>query len=297
MNSEEEILHSPKKDAVINSAPNSNEDSAILHSYKRDSLAVIRRDAGFTNNVTDEEALKLAAYKQKVSSFSKERILFLFAGILVLFGFVMFVIPFIFKNKTNKVVPVVNMNTKNKFFSPDSKIVLEIEGDFTQADFLAKVPRTPESLLFEFVPQVNGIQINKTQFLDVLNPRLKIIDAYLQEDFMYGAFGSNNTEQERFIVFKIKDSAIEAEKTLLKMEKTLYSDIKPVLAIPNNPSDTNIEFREFIDSPKITEPARVLESIDRKSVIVYGFVDNKYLVITESLDTFSVIRSKLIIGF
>jgi hypothetical protein len=297
MNSEEKILHSPQKDAGINSAPNSNEDSPILHSYKRDSLEYLRSASGFTDNVSDEEALKLAEYKEKISYFNKERMLVLFAIAFVVFAFVIFVIPFVFKNKTNSNNVPLNNPLPSKFFSVDTKIILEIKGDFNQKDFLANVPRVKDNTVSEFVPYVNGSQIKKTAFIDLLNPRFKIFDAYVQEDFLYGAIGTLDSKQERFVIFKLKDNIIETEKTLLQMEKTLYSDIKQLLGVATDKSDTNIEFRAFIDSSKITEPARVLESVKRENVIVYGFVDNKYIVFTQSLNSFSILRSKLITGF
>lgn len=299
MNSEEEILHSPQKDAVDHSMLNSDAGSPILHSYKRDRMSAAKLTiGGSTNNVTDEEVQILADYSARAKRRAQNRFLFTVGLLLVIVACIIFIIPYIFPNtKTVYTNPNNVLQNYSSFFTAD--VVYTASLPKTKNDFITLGKKTilQKESTARIVFLNNSVEMNTIETLSSVSHRFNTLSQIVDSHFIYGAIiNPDSKKEEKFLILKTnKSDQVSAE--LRNLERTMNSDLGPLLSIENTIPNDNLDTRAFVDSQSIKSPARILERSDRSIALIYGFVDNTYVVFTTSHTSFELLKNKLLAGY
>jgi hypothetical protein len=107
--------------------------------------------------------------------------------------------------------------------------------------------------------------------------------------FMLGVLG--DAPRHTFLFIKL-DSFDNAFSGMLEWERTLAHDMLPLFASPGvvEVASQGVTFSDITIKNK---DARVLKDVTGHTVLLYSFVDNKYLLITDDEETFKTILTRI----
>jgi hypothetical protein len=120
----------------------------------------------------------------------------------------------------------------------------------------------------------------------------------LDNNYVFGLYSVGSNDFESYILIQINDFDL-AFKSILGWEKYMYIDLKDIfVTIPKNSNSTSTLTRQnteiFVD--RILKNYDIREYINNDSGvdIIYGFINNKYLLITSGESSFIDIKDRLL---
>jgi len=231
----------------------------------------------------------------KTAEVSKKRIEFtyLLLGSLLLFVLSATGVWYAYNEFVRKTSTPPIATPANRFIYSEAELVLNIS-ETSREDFIKTLSSALEEVADGEVRHVvlekstlEGTELLPTsEFLNILKSRApgNLIRA-LDPLFMLGAYGKST-----FLILRL-DSFENAFAGMLAWEKDLNRDIGPLLAtaeIARNIEPGTI-FTDIIDRNK---DARILSLYDEVTLI-YSFLDNNTLIITDNLETLRVVVDRL----
>ena len=231
----------------------------------------------------------------KTAEVSKKRIEFtyLLLGSLLLFALSATGVWYAYNEFVRKTSTPPIATPANRFIYSEAELVLNIS-ETSREDFIKTLSSALEEVADGEVRHVvlekstlEGTELLPTsEFLNILKSRApgNLIRAF-DPLFMLGAYGKST-----FLILRL-DSFENAFAGMLAWEKDLNRDIGPLLATAE--ITRNIEpgttFTDIIDRNK---DARILSLYDEVTLI-YSFLDNNTLIITDNLETLRVVVDRL----
>jgi len=231
----------------------------------------------------------------KTAEVSKKRIEFtyLLLGSLLLFVLSATGVWYAYNEFVRKTSTPPIATPANRFIYSEAELVLNIS-ETSREDFIKTLSSALEEVADGEVRHVvlekstlEGTELLPTsEFLNILKSRApgNLIRAF-DPLFMLGAYGKST-----FLILRL-DSFENAFAGMLAWEKDLNRDIGPLLATAE--ITRNIEpgttFTDIIDRNK---DARILSLYDEVTLI-YSFLDNNTLIITDNLETLRVVVDRL----
>ncbi|PIQ66663.1 MAG: hypothetical protein COV96_00235 [Candidatus Zambryskibacteria bacterium CG11_big_fil_rev_8_21_14_0_20_42_18] len=231
----------------------------------------------------------------KTAEVSKKRIEFtyLLLGSLLLFVLSATGVWYAYNEFVRKTSTPPIATPANRFIYSEAELVLNIS-ETSREDFIKTLSSALEEVADGEVRHVvlekstlEGTELLPTsEFLNILKSRApgNLIRAF-DPLFMLGAYGKST-----FLILRL-DSFENAFAGMLAWEKDLNRDIGPLLAtaeIARNIEPGTI-FTDIIDRNK---DARILSLYDEVTLI-YSFLDNNTLIITDNLETLRVVVDRL----
>ena len=231
----------------------------------------------------------------KTAEVSKKRIEFtyLLLGSLLLFVLSATGVWYAYNEFVRKTSTPPIATPANRFIYTEAELVLNIS-ETSREDFIKTLSSALEEVADGEVRHVvlekstlEGTELLPTsEFLNILKSRApgNLIRAF-DPLFMLGAYGKST-----FLILRL-DSFENAFAGMLAWEKDLNRDIGPLLAtaeIARNIEPGTI-FTDIIDRNK---DARILSLYDEVTLI-YSFLDNNTLIITDNLETLRVVVDRL----
>ena len=133
-----------------------------------------------------------------------------------------------------------------------------------------------------------GVSVSALNFTSLIAPQMPgSLGRSFEDKYMLGIYSYDTNEP--FIIFTTNDFA-GSFSGMLNWEKNIARDIGPIFAI-NTASTTT-----FVDEALQNKDLRVLKDNNRKSVLVYSFIDKNTLVITANENVLTAIVGKYIIS-
>ena len=231
----------------------------------------------------------------KTGEISKKRIEFtyLVLGSLLLFALSATGVWYAYNEFVRKTTTPPIAAPANRFIYSEAELVLNIDAtsreDFikTLSDALGGVADGEVRHVVLEKSILEGTELLPTsEFLSILKSKApgNLVRAF-DPLFMLGAYGKST-----FLIIKL-DSFENAFAGMLAWEKDLNRDLGPLLAtreISRN-TESGTTFTDIIDRNK---DARMLSLYDQPTLI-YSFLDNNTLIITDSLETLRVVVDRL----
>ncbi len=111
-----------------------------------------------------------------------------------------------------------------------------------------------------------------------------------EDKYMFGVISYDTNEL--FIILTTKDYA-SAYSGMLRWEKDMATDFEKIFDVTKN---TGTSSELFIDEAIRNKDLRVLRGVDKKTKLVYSFVDKNTLVITKNENIFNAILAKYLVS-
>lgn len=277
-------------DKEIKEEPKEKIQGAMLHSFSQDQKQV----SGMVVDdpaVPTEEAIMLAEIqtvsnrRRQINFFRTITIFVVLASIFIL------VFPKLFEDVSTN-INTVDTNTKKEIINSDIKYNFEIPNQDGLDDFRIK-SFTLDADVSEFVLTKNSQVLNFKSLSPFVSQRfIDGISPVISGEYFYGFYKNENINKP-FIILKINNRD-ESEKVLQTLERTMYSDLGFALQLEN---DTKNETRIFENFTSVVNPVRELKNTEQKTILVYGFVNDEFVIITGSKETFSFVKQRILNGF
>lgn len=123
--------------------------------------------------------------------------------------------------------------------------------------------------------------------LSILAPNMPpSLSRSFDKEYMLGIYSFNTNEP--FIILTTSDFA-NSYSGMLKWEESMVLDLGAIFSIPQNTGSSSPQFK---DEAMKNKDLRVLKNSDKKTVLLYSFIDKNTLVITTNGDILNAIIGK-----
>ena len=260
-----------------------------VRTYVEDMSAVIKENKDGVIKKIIHEQEEHEQEKVNLSPESGRNKTFLFVGfLLILFAIITLFFLVFFREQIftvpldQKYIPII-FTDQNKF--------LEIGG-------LSKSKIT-QSLLNELNTtkvKVNGVEsvyltdyekvVGFDGFLSLIKSEApNELQNLVNKNFLFGIF-NNKDKKNLFILLKVK-SFLDIFPVLHTWESKLFSDLAPFFGVEINANTSYLLIKNFEDGIVKNKNARILYDKDGGIVLAYVFVDDTFLIITNSVESAS----------
>lgn len=262
-------------------------DVAEALQRQNESLVSIQRAEHLKNPVIPDTFGTLQSSSRKRELFS------MFLGSLLLFILAAIGIRYTYDEFLGKVSTPTIDAPANRFLSPNTEISLEPKLDSRGAliDALkSAVESVPQGELRHIIlkrkTEVGESLISASEFLRTLESRApgSLVRAF-DPSFMFGALGKST-----FLIIKLS-SFENAFAGMLAWEKNLSQDIGPLFASAALLKNVPLE-SVFTDVTDKNKDVRAL-MLENQPVLLYSFLDNNMLVITDSFESLRTLIDRL----
>lgn len=302
-------MEQEKKENKNNESGGTKKQSALIRSMKMDANKFVREKKISLMDIFLKEKIKREAKSDgKIKIFFRFILLFLILGALSYLSFTLY--NKYYKNPEKKVEREENIQKSLVYSEIINPIYIdEKDAKILVKEFLEK-NNAKENLIY--APLIkNKKSINFNEFLSNLEiPAPYELVKNLENEFYFGAYGVSENKNNPVLVLKTKNFN-PAYINMLKWEKNIVNDLSlifalnsPVIPMDNNISKTAATTTSSSSSPstsKITEfydktinnlDIRILDA-ENKTILLYGFFAEKYLIIVSSEETFKNIINRL----
>jgi len=270
-------------------------DVAEALARQRESLVTIQRAELLRKNTArPNEKTALETSKRKKDLF------FLYFGSFILIALGFIGSWYAYNEYLRKASTPIIIAPANRFISTDTEINLGFSGT-SRESLINALSGSAENIPNEKLGQItlrngsgnNGPLLLTSELLDKLKSRApgSLVRSF-NPLFMYGAFGKsvNTGLASTFLIIKL-DSFENAFAGMLTWEKNISQDIGPLFAtaslLKNVPPES-----AFVDVIDRNKDIRMLE-IDGRSALLYTFLDNNMLIITDNIETLRILLDRL----
>ena len=274
--------------------PKTNNSNKVLRTFSSDMAEAVRENEMSVIKIAlaEKERREQEELYKKAKGTKLSRFLFVFLGLIIIFGSGFGAFYFVKQNKINKEkafeLKKIQVNTflsyTNAHFIDSQKIydsmslasaINERSGADTNginAIFLTKTNEEGEK-----------IPIDKDTFLSVIKSSApESLKRSMDPDFLLGKVVSKESnESSQFLIFKINNYG-QAYATMLDWEQALLKDLFIIFNINISESDNSLFEKSWADLIISNKDVRVLLGQDGEGVLFYSFINKKTLVITTS---------------
>lgn len=281
--------------------------SVLTHSLKTDASNFVReKKISLTDIFLKEKMKRKIKSGGKIKKFFASILFFLILGALSYLSFTLY--DKYYKNPERKAEKEENIQKSLVYNEVINPIYIdEKNAKIAIKEFLEKNGAKGN---FVYAPLIkNKKSINFNEFLLNLEiPAPYELVKNLENEFSFGAHSASENQNNPVLILKTKDFN-SAYINMLKWEKSILNDLNPIILFDNPiifidenlSAATTITASSSPDTPKITDfydkiinnlDIRVLEK-ENKTILLYGFFAEKYLIITTSEETFKNIINRL----
>lgn len=268
--------------------PKKETPTPIIHSLQTDNVTSARKIVG-SNEIPEDEALFLVRMKDQLNKKKRFGFFSVLSIIVVILALGSLLIPDDFFIKPDTGI-VITTNQNQNIINVDNSYSLVLP--------------TPENLIelrdkvFDGETGISEINILKNEsrvkFMELMpfisENFLLVVGASEAKDYVYGYIKYSKDEQYPFFVFSV-DNQEDKENKLLMLERTMYTDLKEILRLPNVAENDILLFET---SPSIRVPARILTTRDGKELIIYGSPVNNVFLFSTSSKAYRDIRERIL---
>lgn len=218
--------------------------------------------------------------------------IFIWSGIILFFLGVTAVGVVYYLKSINQVVQVSQNKTLIAFSEEKAILTSGLDRENFVKEILAKegaFNMPLNSVLNLNSQKSDGVSLNAKEFLSLLAPQIpETLSRSFEDKYMLGIY--SHAKNVPFIILTTNDFAT-SYSGMLSWEKNILSDLGPLFEINNTATTT-----AFSDETIQNKDLRVMKDINRKTVLVYSFIDKNTLVITGNEDVLTAIVGKYIIS-
>jgi len=274
-----------------------NKNEKIIHTYMSDMAEVIREDEGSVIKATikEKEDRELEEILKKSKGTRTQKFLLFFSSLIIIFisilGFF-----YLYNKKIEKNNPVIKSETSETFISFEEQTTIDISTLSDKKLLGEEILKEEESTNNEgfikniFIKKSDGEYLETKEFLTLLSENISLsFIELLGDNFQIGSM-KEDENKKLFIILETTDF----DKTYAKMllwEKTIVNDLGLIFKIKNY-QDTEIFLDKFSDEIIKNKYVRVLSNDNGDKLLMYSFIDNEKLLITNSEELLKKIIEK-----
>ncbi len=148
----------------------------------------------------------------------------------------------------------------------------------------------PNSVLYLNITNPLGEKADLSSVFNILTPQIppSLLRSF-SNDYMLGIYSFDTNEP--FIILKTNDYP-NSFSGMLSWEKSIATDLGEVFSIQNLGSDQNA----FTDEAIRNKDLRILKDQNKKTILLYSFIDRETLVITTNETIFEAVIGKYLIS-
>lgn len=284
----------PQKNTSQEPAQNPGVQIKNLRTYQGDVEEAIAKNHFTTSTILIAEQKRKAqdetSNEQKAKNLESKNKFFIFIGTLFLvLGIAAVGIVFYIKSRNTAIVV---QNTKTLMSFSEEKII-SVSGlnreKFINDILLEKQSANQQvnSVIYINVINAKNEPENLEDVLSILAPNMPpSLSRSFDKEYMLGIYSFDTNEP--FLILTTNDFA-NSYSGMLKWEKDMISDLGKIFSIPQNTGSSSPEFK---DETMKNRDLRILKDGDKKTVLLYSFIDKNTLVITANGDILNAIIGK-----
>lgn len=262
-----------------------NGQNRFIETYAEDMARVIENDqGGLIKKIIQEESAK-ELEKKSLSPQSRKNKFYIVFSVIFLILAVLFLFFFVYKKDTISVVPIERQFTPLIF--NDKSFFIEING-LTKDKIISSIIKEANDTNLkrgglEGIYLTNNKEIiGLRQFLGILKSNFLPPDVTLVSDnFLLGLV--NGETKDVFILIKARSFTDIFESLKVWENKMLY-DLYQFFEVSINSNTSYLFTKNFDDGVVVNKNARVLHDENGQIVLMYVFVDETSIVITNKIE-------------
>ena len=223
------------------------------------------------------------------NSAARNKFFILVGSILLLLGIVTVSAMFYIKSKDEV---ITQKNTKTLIGFSEEKIIPmnNITREKLVNDIIIEKKSFDlpvNSVLYINTANASGTPVLAEDVLTLIAPQMSpsLLRSF-DGEYMLGIYSFDTNEP--FIILTTSDFA-NSFSGMLKWEKSMVSDFEKLFSVPQNTSSTT---RQFKDATARNKDFRVLQNENKKTILLYSFIDKNTLVITTNENILNAIIGK-----
>lgn len=294
-------MNPEEQPAVNQTEPTGQDKLSQIRTYQGDVASAISDQQESITSIQQREVAKQRGNNtgEKVEHGGREKVILLVLGSIVLVILGMFGGWYTYQEFIAQRAPSVSPIPESRLFSTTQEAVINVASTTLRADLIRLVRVETDTVIQKgeskhivleesFALETN--LVTTQTFLKILETKASgpLVRSF-DKTFMLGALGGETPSN--FIIIKLS-SFESAYAGMLSWEENLPRDLGPLFQtseeIRNIPSPSS-----FSDTISRNKDIRSLLNAEGKTLLLYSFLDNKTLIITDSLDTLHVIISRL----
>ncbi|PIR68493.1 hypothetical protein COU49_00420 [Candidatus Nomurabacteria bacterium CG10_big_fil_rev_8_21_14_0_10_35_16] len=271
-----------------------NGQNRFIETYAEDMARVIEGDqGGLIKKIIQEESAK-ELEKKSLSPESRKNKFYIISGIIFWILAALILIFFVYKKDTISVVPIERQFPSLVF--SDKSFFIEINGlskDKIISSILKEIEDTNlkkrglEGIYLTDNREIVGLR----QFLNILKSSFLPPDiALVSDNFLLGLV--NGETKDVFMLIKTR-SFTDIFESLKTWENKMLYDLYSFFEISINADTSYLFTKNFDDGVIVNKNARVLHDTDGNIVLMYVFVDDTSVVITNKIEAVQEVMSRL----
>lgn len=265
-----------------------------LRTYQGDVEEAIAKNHFTTSTILIAEQKRkeqdaIANPEKAVNLESRNKLFIITGTILLILGIA--TIGAVYYLKSRNTV-IVEQNTKALIgFSQEKTIsVASLSRDKLISDILSEkeaMNLQVNSVIYTNTVDEGGNPEKIENILSILAPNMPPpLSRSFDKEYMLGIYSFNT--KEPFIILTTNDFA-SSYSGMLKWEKDMVLDLGKIFSIPQEISSSTVEFK---DESLRNKDLRVLKNNEKKTILLYSFIDKNTLVITTNDDILNAIVGK-----
>lgn len=272
--------------------------SKIVQTYAEDMVHVLEDDKGGLIKKIIQGEEQSEKEKRNLSPQSKKNKIFLFLGfamILISFG----ILIFFFLKKEPAIVPIRQQIAPIIF--TDKNSIIEVS-DLTKDEIAKKVHGEVQ----KNTVKIGGIEsiymtlykapVDFKKFIEIIEGNFATEDqTAINNNFLMGVMKNGdikNPQNDFFMILKVR-SIPDVFTSMRTWENKMFADLHGFFGIDFSPTSKYLITKSFQNGIVENKNARILYDTENKIVMMYVFVDDNSIVITDSENTVREIMLRL----
>jgi len=260
-----------------------------IETYTDDMVKILEHDnTGIIKKIIHEEEEREKQKKNKSPESLKNRI-FLYGGSLFVFLAVVGIFLVLFLKEKISIIPVkpqfssVIFTDKNSFFPVEGMFGKENIGEFISREVLNTEVKLGEVEGIHLTE--NGEPISFRNFITKIQSNFPEEAFSLVEDnFLLGVAHTDTDTKNLFILLKVRSFA-EIFPYFRIWEEKMFLDLHGFFGIELTAKNSYLQGKVFEDGIVLNKNARILYDREKKIVLLYVFVNNTSILITDSIQS------------
>ncbi len=261
-----------------------------VETYTRDMVKAIESDKGGLIKKIIHEEEEHEALKKDLSPKSRKNRLFMFISIIFIFLALAILVFFIFFNKSINVVSVAPQFTSIIFI--DQTDFKGIDG-LTKDQIIENISNQTNNTKVK-IGGINGIYLTENKKVVGFKKFITLIKGsltsdqlgFISDNFLIGAFKSGVSSispdiADPFILLKVR-SFTDVFPVMRSWENKMLYDLHKFFGVDISPETNHLFTKNFEDSIVANKNARILYDNDGKIVLMYVFINDSSVVVTNS---------------
>lgn len=264
-----------------------------IRTYQGDVASAINRQQESLVSIQQTEAARRRASGAPTEHTGRQRTALLALGGVVLILLASFGGWYTYQEYLRRSAPPEPVIPESRLITATSENTISTATSTTRSELIKSLRDSAEGVtggeIKHLVLETNGRITNIETFLRILESDApSSLIRSLSPIFMFGVLGGEVPSS--FLIIQV-DSFENAYARMLSWESDLARDIGPIF--PSADRLVNVTSPEFRDITNRNKDARVLFDSEDKEVLLYSFLNNDILIITDNLNTLHTVISRL----